>query len=294
MVASRPMEPRSRRVAGAGDLDLHLLEWSEDGVPLLLLHGFGNEAHIWDDFAPTVAPHYRTLALDQRGHGDSAWAPEASGYDLNALVDDVEAVSGSLGIRRLVLVGHSLGGRVATLFAGRHPDRIAGLVLVDIGPELDPRGVLRIRQETRQSVDPSFASLEDYARMLSGLYPAAKPHAVQRMARHSARRREDGRWVLKMDPALRGGLGQPADPEEAAAREEAEVQRQWEALRGLPSPALVVRGAASDVLAADTADRMVDDALRDGRLAVVPQAGHSVMTDNPEGFCEAVGAFVLA
>jgi pimeloyl-ACP methyl ester carboxylesterase len=288
------MEPCSRRVAGSDDIDLHLLEWSDAGVPLLLLHGFGNEAHIWDDFAPAVAPHYRTLALDHRGHGDSAWADDVSGYDLDVLVDDLEAVTAGLEIERLVLVGHSLGGRVATLFAGRHPERLAGLVLVDIGPALDPRGVMRIRQETERSIDPSFASLEEYARLLSLLYPAAKPHAIQGMARHGAKQREDGRWVLKMDPALRSGMAGPEDPDEAAAREARIIQLQWDALRALPCPALVVRGAASDLFAPDTADRMADEVLRSGSLAVVPQAGHSVMTDNPEGFRDALMAFVLA
>jgi pimeloyl-ACP methyl ester carboxylesterase len=59
------MQPRSRRVPGTDGVSLHLLEWSETGVPLLLLHGFGNEAHIWDDFAPAVAPYYRS--------GSSGW-----------------------------------------------------------------------------------------------------------------------------------------------------------------------------------------------------------------------------
>ena len=70
-------------------------------------------------------------------------------------------------------------------------------------------------------------------------------------------------------------------------------QAQWDALRRVPCPTLVVRGAASDVFSAETADRMVDEVLAQGRLAVVPRAGHSVMTDNPEGFRDAVAAFVL-
>ena len=74
------MEPISHRIKGAHGLELHLLEWSTEGVPLVLLHGLGNEAHLWDDFVPSVAPHYRVLALDQRGHGDSDWDPEAR-YD---------------------------------------------------------------------------------------------------------------------------------------------------------------------------------------------------------------------
>jgi pimeloyl-ACP methyl ester carboxylesterase len=284
------MEPRSRRVPGAHGIDLHLLEWSADGVPLLLLHGFGNEAHIWDDFAPTVSPYYRTLALDHRGHGDSAWDPERR-YGHETLVEDVECATSALGIARLVIVGHSLGGRVATLFAGRHPGRMAGLVLVDIGPELDARGLLRIRLEAESSPEPVFASVEEYARLLSLHYPAAQPAALLRMARFGLRRREDGRYALKIDPALRGA--DRGSPEEAAGRERQMAQAQWDALGRIPCPTLVVRGAASDILSAETADRMVDEVLAKGRLAVVPRAGHSVMTDNPEGFREAVAAFVL-
>jgi pimeloyl-ACP methyl ester carboxylesterase len=286
------MEPRSLRVAGSDGLELHLLEWSRDGVPLLLLHGFGNDAHIWDDFAPAVAPYYRTLALDHRGHGDSAWDPERR-YEHDVMVDDVEAVTKALGIERLVLLGHSLGGRIATLFAGRHPERMAGLVLVDIGPELDPRGVTRIRMETESSVDPSFASVDEYARLLSLHYPAAQPAALARMARHGLRSREDGRLALKMDSALRGAFSRAETPEQAAEREQAMIAAQWGALARVPCPTLVVRGAASDVFAADTADRMVDEVLQKGRLAVVAQAGHSVMTDNPDGFRDAVTSFVL-
>lgn len=285
------MPPRSRRVAGAHGLDLHLLEWSEQGVPLLLLHGFGNEAHIWDDFAPEVAPYYRTLALDHRGHGDSAWDPEGR-YDHDTMVEDVERVTQALGIERLVVIGHSLGGRIATLFAGRHPERMAGLVLVDIGPELDPRGISRIRTEVESSREPVFASVDEYARLLSLHYPAAQPSALGRMARHGVRQREDGRFVLQMDPALRGAGFSPP-PEEAAERERRLGAEQWDALRRVSCPTLVVRGAASDVFSPEVADRMTEEALAKGVLAIVPRAGHSVMTDNPEGFREAVAAFVL-
>ncbi len=285
------MQPRSRRVPGAHGLDLHLLEWSDEGVALLLLHGFGNDAHIWDDFAPAVAPYYRTLALDQRGHGDSAWDAERR-YEHATMVADIEAATTALDVERLVIVGHSLGGRIATLFAGRQPERIAGLVLVDIGPELDPRGILRIRMEVESSQEPVFTSVEEYGRLLSLHYPAAQPKALLRMAQHGLRQREDGRYVLKMDPALRGA-GFAGSPEDAALRERQMSEAQWDALRRIACPTLVVRGAASDVFSAETAERMVDEVLAKGRLAVVPRAGHSVMTDNPEGFREAVAAFVL-
>ena len=151
------MEPRSRSVPGADGLSIHLLEWSQEGVPILLLHGFGNEAHIWDDFAPVVAPYYRTIAVDLRGHGDSAHDPKCR-YDYQSHVRDLEAITAGLGIDRLVLVGHSLGGRISTLFAASHTERLAGLVLVDAGPDLDARGVSRISSDVERSIDRTFGT----------------------------------------------------------------------------------------------------------------------------------------
>jgi pimeloyl-ACP methyl ester carboxylesterase len=258
---------------------------------MLLLHGFGNEAHIWDDFAPVMAPHYRTIAVDLRGHGDSAHDPERR-YDYQSHVRDLEFVTAELGIDRLVLIGHSLGGRVSTLFAASHPQRMAGLVLVDAGPELDARGISRISTDVERSVDQSFASLAEGEMALAHAYPAARPAALARMARHGLRKREDGRYERKTDPAFHAARGQ-LTPAAADAMEKKTARELWEALGRITCPALVVRGAASDVLDPDTAERMAEEVLRSARLAVVPRAGHSVMTDNPEGFCQAVSRFAL-
>jgi len=283
------MEPISHRIKGADGLELHVLEWSAEGVPLILLHGLGNEAHLWDDFVPAVAPHYRVLALDQRGHGDSDWDPEAR-YDAESMTDDLEAVLDALEIDRFVLLGFSMGGRVSMTFAGRHPERLAGLVIADIGPEVDARGVLRIGGEMAEQRAPVFANVQEYAAMLSLNYPAGQPHALRRMAEFGLRKREDGLFELKMDPKLRGE--RPTD-EASKAKEEAFIQQQWDALAKVPCATLIVRGAASDILSPDVADKMVDEVLQNGTLEIVPQAAHSVMTDNPKGFEEAVCRFVL-
>jgi pimeloyl-ACP methyl ester carboxylesterase len=283
------MEPTSHRIKGAHGLELHVLEWSTEGVPLVLLHGLGNEAHLWDDFVPAVAPHYRVLALDQRGHGDSDWDPEAR-YDAESMADDLEAVLDAFEIDRFVLLGFSMGGRVAMTFAGRHPERLAGLVIADIGPEVDARGVLRIGGEMAEHRAPVFANVQEYAAMLSLNYPAGQPLALKRMAEFGLRKREDGLFELKMDPKLRGE--RPTD-DASKAKEEAFIQQQWDALAKVPCATLVVRGAASDILSPDVADKMVEDVLQNGRLAIVPQAAHSIMTDNPQGFEEAVCSFVL-
>lgn len=290
------MQPRSRHLSGTDGLPLHLLEWSEQGVPFLLLHGFGNEAHIYDDFAPHVAPYYRTLALDLRGHGDSGHDPQQR-YDYEYHVADLERATEALGIERLVLLGHSLGGRIAMRFAGKHPERMAGLVLVDSAPELDARGVMRIRLDTEKALSASggaatIGSPAEYERMLSLAYPAARPEALARMARHGLRRRPDGSFERKTDPAFHAAA-RSMSAQEAAEREARTTRELWEALARVPCPTLVVRGAASDIVSPDVADRMVEDVLPQARLAVVAHAGHSVMTDNPEGFAEAVCSFVL-
>ena len=269
------MTPRSRRISGSDGLDLHLLEWSTEGVALLLVHGFGNDAHIWDDFAPAVATYYRVLALDQRGHGDSAWALHGE-YEYEHFVADLECVCESLAIDRFVLVGHSLGGRVAMLYGGEHPDKLAGLVIVDSAPEIDARGSTRIQMEVGQHRDPSFENVAEYEGLLLHNYPAAQPEAIRRMARTNLKQRADGRWILKMDPALRGAVGGMPSAEERATREEQNTAAMWEALGKIPCPTLVIRGAASDIMSPEVADRMVEEVLPNGTLAVVPQAGHSV------------------
>ena len=285
------MPATSRRLPGAQGIELHALEWSQEGTPLIFLHGFGNDAHVWDASAPLVAANYRTLALDMRGHGDSDIDPEGR-YDHATMALDVEAAAEALGIERMVLVGHSMGGRVAMHVAGRNPERMAGLVIVDSGPDLDTRGTTRIRMET-ESAELAFDSVEEYARILIDLYPAARPETMTELAGHWTRRRADGKLEPKLDPAFRRWRPGDVSPDELRAQMKAESERLWQALEKTTCPTLVVRGAASDVMSAETAERMVDDVLANGTLEVIARASHSVMLDNAEAGNEALTGFVL-
>ncbi len=286
------MEPTSIRIPVTDGLSLHALEWSREGVPMVLLHGFGNEAHLWDEFAPTVRDYYRVVALSLRGHGDSDWDPEHR-YDYDSHVGDLVAAVDHLGIDRMVLVGFSLGGRIAMLYAGLQPEKLAGLVIVDSAPELDVRGTTRIRMEVAEHPDPAFSTVAEYETILAHNYPVASPEAIRHMAKHALRQRDDGKWVLKMDVAYRGADGPQLSPEDQLDREKEHTRQMWAALEKLPCPTLVVRGAASDIMSPEVADRMVEEVIPDAKLAVVPQAAHSVMTDNPTGFNDAVAAFAL-
>jgi len=120
-------------------LSFHFREWGGQGRPIVLLHGLASNCRIWDLMAPQLAKHtgpegqgpFRILALDQRGHGQSAKPDD--GYDFQSVVGDLEAFIAALKLERPVIVGHSWGGNVALQYGADNPNSTAGLVLVDGG-----------------------------------------------------------------------------------------------------------------------------------------------------------------
>jgi pimeloyl-ACP methyl ester carboxylesterase len=101
----------------------------KDGLPVLFLHSFAGDSSHWASQLAHLRHHRRALAIDLRGHGKSA-APRDDNYSVAAFTKDLEAVVEKLQLPRFVLVGHSLGGAVAIKYAGQHPNRVAGLVVV--------------------------------------------------------------------------------------------------------------------------------------------------------------------
>ena len=112
-------------------LSFHYRDWGGRGKPIVLLHGLASTSHIWSRTAPILSKQFRTLALDQRGHGQSIKAN--SGYDFATITDDLASFIAKTGIPRPIIVGHSWGGNVALQFAADHSRAISGLVLVDGG-----------------------------------------------------------------------------------------------------------------------------------------------------------------
>src|SRR5262249_54200887 len=115
---------------------------NEGAQPLVLLHGFTGHARSWDTFAASQRDRYRVLALDQRGHGESEWTDDYSG---ERMVEDVDAFVRTLGLKRFVLLGLSMGGRNAYTYAALHPEEVERLIIVDIGPEIVAVGSARIQ-----------------------------------------------------------------------------------------------------------------------------------------------------
>jgi pimeloyl-ACP methyl ester carboxylesterase len=108
---------------------LEVLDWGGSGRALVLLTGLGDNAHVFDDFAPKLARDYHVLGITRRGYGASTIAP--SGYDANRLGDDVLSVLDSLNLKGPVLVGHSIAGEELSSVGSRHPERVAGLIYLD-------------------------------------------------------------------------------------------------------------------------------------------------------------------
>jgi esterase len=262
-------------VVPVGDLDIHYVEWGDPASPpMVLLHGFMAHARTWDLFAADLAGDYRVLALDQRGHGDSGRAPDGV-YGPEQYVRDLERFVEALGLRSFVLVGMSMGGRNSMLYASRHPDAVERLVIVDIGPEAPPP----IAPRPGAPEDPGvFDAPSQVADFLRGQDAYPPEDYRQEVARHSVRRRPDGRYEWKWDPALRTGRSPVAGD-------------YWAVLRAIQCPTLVVRGAESPVLPAEMAERMVRE-MRDGRLVVVPRSGHAVQEDNAPALIAAVREFL--
>lgn len=271
------MDPRDG-FADANGLRFHYLEWGAAAQPpLLLLHGFGNEAHIWDLFAPLVAQRYHVVALDSRGHGDS---DHAADYGDEQNVADFEGILGALGIQQLTLAGFSMGGGTATIFTSRHPERVERLVIVDRGPETDPRGRERM-QRAFSKARSTFPNREEALAYIRLANPQRPEELVQKSLNHAFRAREDGSYELKQDRKLREGFGHRLSHEDG-----------WAMLDLIRCPTLIVRGGDSDILAPDVAQRMTE-CLLNAQLEVVPHAGHPVMMDNPPEFNRVVSRFLL-
>jgi pimeloyl-ACP methyl ester carboxylesterase len=254
----------------------------------LLLHGYGHGAFVWEEIAQYLEDDFRLYALDFRGHGESAWDPQGR-YEIDRLVADVVAAAQALALERPIVVGHSMGAEVALRYCALYPDRVERLVLIDHGPEAAIAG-LRVVQQNAESANREFHAVEEYADLLRELYPLASAARVVRLARESSRRGAGGSLVPRMDPAFsRVARGRIAKADERGRVSNAIL---WRLLGEFTCPTLVVRGAASSVLAADVAERMARSCLVNGRVQTVPRAGHGVMIDNPEGMLAAMAPFL--
>ncbi len=267
----------SRRLSlHGGTLQMHCVtRGTPSAPPIVMLHGLRAYGQWFEEFAEAAASDFFMIAPDQRGRGLTDWAQDGK-YDTDAYVADVLQLADNWPLGKFAIIGHSMGGTNAINFAARFPDRVSALVIVDSAPELDSVGLGRIARET-SAMPQSFGSETAARTYLRTLHAQASERSIQTRLSQALMER-NGDLVWRLDPAI---FPLKPDPPE----------RSWSALAAIECPALVVRADDSDLVTAECADRMVKT-LRQGEGVSVPNAGHMVLEDNPDGFAKVTLPFL--
>ncbi len=241
---------------------------------VLCLHGLTRNSKDFEDLAQHLSQRYRVICPDLRGRGLSDYDPKWQNYKPAIYLADIAGLLTSLSVRRVSVIGTSLGGILGMLLPPLLPGAINGVVLNDIGPELDPIGMTRIR--TYAGRLPPVASWDEAVAQVHLVFSAAWPglpdETWERLARRNYREDATGTPVSECDPqvgeALRSAPGTAGD-----------LWSVWAQLGDLP--VLAIRGALSDLLSASTLARMQREKSNVATLTVA-ERGHFPLLDEPE------------
>ena len=241
---------------------------------VLALHGLTRNSRDFDELARRLAPRYRVIVPDIRGRGFSARDVDSHNYQIPVYVQDALRLLAGLGAARVAIVGTSMGGLMAMILAATQPTLVSRIVLNDVGPEVDPAGLERIRGYAGK-VAPvrSWPEAVAQARSLYGpAWPGLSDERWEQIARQSYRANAQGVPEADVDPLIR----EPLRDTGAAAPD---LWPLWGALARVP--VLVIRGALSDILSAATLARMQRE-KPDLRTLTVANRGHAPLLDEPE------------
>jgi pimeloyl-ACP methyl ester carboxylesterase len=281
--------PGGRSVfATFGERQVHFLEWGTRRDPVVvLLHGAGQTAYAFEFLAGELAKDHYVVAPDLPDHGDSdpfedgRWTRQDLAAAISGLLDELR-------VEQAALVGASLGGITALTCAVVEPERVCALVLVDVGHRVEAAGRDRLVEFFLNT--ESFGSVEETATALTEFFGYARKVRPESL-RRSLRQRNDGRWVWKHGLARRqlaireaGGdllTDEVTDP--------LLVDFDVDAAK-LTCPVLVVRGEKSPVLTQEAAEELAN-LIKPGRLAVIANAGHLAINDNPVAALELISGF---
>lgn len=281
------MSGETRILAGA---DGHGLVASVEGKgrPVLLLHGGGQTRHAWRKTGHDLAKAgFMAVRLDQRGHGDSPWDDEAR-YQFFDYGRDARAVARALreetGLAP-VAVGASLGGMAALLAQDSEPGLFAGLVLVDVVPDMNQTGLTKVRDFMRAHLEDGFASVEEAADAIAIYLPhREKPKSLEGL-RKNLRLKPDGRYHWHWDPKFQlGENGIESRRAEVIAAAEAAARR-------LDVPCLLVRGGQSELVGEEEAKAFLG-LVPHAEWVDVKEAAHMVAGDRNDAFGDALQAFL--
>lgn len=257
-------------------LKLHYRDYAgrTDRPPLLMLHGLTRNSRDFENVAARHAGDWRVIAVDFRGRGQSERDPNSAQYLPGTYAGDVLQLLDELDIDKAVFLGTSLGGLVTMIVATVASERIAGVMLNDVGPELDYSGIDRIKTYVGKRV--VFRDWDDAADKLKQRTGDVHPRYGRAEWVRFAKRicRETGEGIeFDYDMAI-------ADPFNAGNT--GEVPDAWPYYRALGGrPVLVLRGGTSDLLSDAAAQRMATE-IPDVEVVTVPDVGHAPDLDEPE------------
>jgi pimeloyl-ACP methyl ester carboxylesterase len=273
--ATPPAAAYADRYATVNGLRLHYLEWGDaTKPPMILLHGIARHAHTFDHVAGHFARDHRVLAIDMRGHGDSAWDP-AGAYLVEDYVKDLEAFVTQLNLRRITLLGNSTGGRVVQVFAGTHPDLVDRIIVEDVGPERPTEIASGFARRVEQEANGWASEDELLAQLVSGGGRIAEP-LLRTYVHFGTKRRDDGRIVWKRDPNLVKGFV----PTEL-----------WSHVQRIKAPVIYILGGASTIVPAET-QTLLKRRLPDCEIVTMPGLGHYPDQEDPAGFLAIADRFL--
>jgi pimeloyl-ACP methyl ester carboxylesterase len=269
--------PRERHFHSLSAHGFHRVAYREWGHPqcprvVVCVHGLTRNGRDFDTLAQSLDDRFRLLCPDMPGRGDSDWLPDVNDYVFPTYLTTLTALLAHADVEQVAWVGTSMGGLLGMVIAAQPNTPVTKLVLNDVGPVIAPAALARIAAYV--GLDPvfdSFAALEAHIREVSAPFGPLSDAQWTDLARSTARQSADGRWRLKYDPGI------------AVAFRNANVDvpdlwAVWDAIR---APTLVLRGAESDLLSADTAAAMRTRGPRP-RVIEFAGVGHAPMLLDPE------------
>ncbi len=262
-------------------LALHYLDWGapQEGAPtFVLLHGMSGSAASWVRVAEHFAGSYHVVALDQRGHGDSEYSPDHS-YGTDDYVADLEGFIDALGVARVALLGHSLGGHNVIAYTSRHPDRVVAAIVNDMPPamEWDREEIIGVFGDPDS---PSHIVHDDVEAWMRAQNAPFTSEQQLRLSAETRMRAVDGGIQLKSDPWVSINWG-PADL--------------WDEFRAITRPTLLIRAGRSGQPEGSFTAQMLQDmdmAVDAARSITLEKSGHNTFADMEPEFLDIVGAFL--
>lgn len=224
-----------------------------------------------------MPPRFRFIAVDVRGRGRSAYDPDPKKYAPPVYAKDMLALMDRLGLKKAALIGTSMGGLISLLMIRQAPERVAGIVLNDVGPVVEKAGIARIAAYAGKT--PPVTDWESAAAAVKTLQGAVFPDMPEarwmEFARRTYRETPKGKVMPDYDPNIAASLGRV----KPGPLTHFLLWRVFAASK--KAPLLVLRGEMSDILGAATAEKM---ARRhpDARLVTVPRVGHAPLLDEPQ------------